>query len=62
MQESTGQKIKPEKDQLNKIKETLKQEYNLNLTDKEVLDCYISLFYLGRAIFKFNSQKGGRNG
>lgn len=58
MQESTGQKLKPKKEQLNKIKEVLKQDYNLNLSDKEVLDCYISLFYLGRAIFRFNQQKG----
>lgn len=58
MQEATGQKLKPKKEQLNKIKEVLNRDYNLNLTDKEVLDCYISLFYLGRAIFRFNQQKG----
>jgi len=57
MQEEKGLKLKPKKVQLNKIKETLQAEYNLNLTDKEVLDCYISLFYLGRAIFNFNLQK-----
>lgn len=58
MQEASGQKLKLKKEQLNKIKEVLKQNYNLNLSDKEVLDCYISLFYLGRAIFNFNLQKG----
>jgi hypothetical protein len=58
MQEASGQKLKPQKEQLNKIKEVLKQDYNLNLSDKEVLDCYISFFYLGRAIFRFNQQKG----
>jgi hypothetical protein len=58
MQEANGQKLKPKKEQLNKIKEVLKQNYDLNLSDKEALDCYISLFYLGRAIFRFNQQKG----
>ena len=58
MQETDGQKLKPKKEQLIKIKEVLKQDYNLTLSDKEVLDCYISLFYLGRAIFRFNQQKG----
>ncbi len=58
MQEASGQKLKPKKEQLNKIKEVFNQDYNLNLSDKEVLDCYISFFYLGRAIFNFNLQKG----
>ena len=38
MQEASGQKLKPKKEQLNKIKEVLNQDYNLNLSDKEVLD------------------------
>ena len=58
MQEASEHKLKPKKEQLNRIKEVLKQDYGLNLSDKETLDCYISLFYLGRAIFRFNQQKG----
>lgn len=62
MDKTIGSGLKPKTEQLNKIRQTLKQDCDLNLTDKEALDCYIALFYLGRAIFRFNSQKGDKNG
>lgn len=61
MDKAIGRDIKPEKDQLNKIKTTFEEKYQITVSDKDALDCYIALFYLGRAIFKFNTQKGVDN-
>jgi|GEM_PF-1555472 len=61
MQAGNGQKIKPDKEHLSKIKKTFEEKYQVTVTDKDVLECYIALFYLGRAIFKFNTQKGVDN-
>jgi len=60
MDKPTGE-LNPEKKQLNKIKKTFQDKYNITVSDKDALECYISLFYLGRAIFKFNTQKGVTN-
>lgn len=50
--------VKPQQEQLNKIKKTFEEKYKVTVTDKDALECYIALFYLGRAIFMFNTQKG----
>ena len=60
MDKTTGE-IKPEKEQLNKIKKTFEEKYKVTVSDKDALECYIALFYLGRAIFKFHTQKGVTN-
>ena len=56
--------IKPETKQLNKIKKTFEEKYNITVSDKDALECYISLFYLGRAIFKYDKliNEGGVDG
>lgn len=60
MDKTTGE-VKPEKEQLNKIKKTFEEKFKVTVSDKDTLECYIALFYLGRAIFKFNTQKGVTN-
>lgn len=60
MDKTTGE-VKPEKEQLNKIKKTFEEKYKATVSDEDALECYIALFYLGRAIFKFNNQKGVTN-
>ncbi len=60
MDKTTGE-VKPEKEQLNKIKKTFEEKYKVAVSGKEALECYIALFYLGRAIFKFHTQKGVTN-
>lgn len=61
MLNSRAQKIKPQKQSLNNIKKSFKENYQIDISDKEALECYISLFYLGRAIYKFNCPKGGKH-
>jgi len=53
--------IKPKSNHLNIIKKSFKENYHIDISDKEALECFISLFYLGRAIYKFNCLKGGKH-
>jgi len=53
--------VKPQSKHLNTIKKSFKENYQIDISDKEALECFISLFYLGRAIYKFNCPKGDKN-
>lgn len=39
------------------VKTYFETKLQRNLTDKELSECVQSLYYLGRAIYKFNLQK-----
>lgn len=46
-----------------KVTEYFEKKLYRKLTDAEILECIQSLYYLGRAIYKFNLQKQGiKNG
>jgi hypothetical protein len=42
-----------------KVTEYYEQKLNRKLTEAEVEECLLSLFYLGRAIYKYNLFKQG---
>lgn len=44
-----------------KVTEYFEKKLNRKLSDAEILECIQSLYYLGRAIYKFNLQKQGAN-
>jgi len=44
-----------------KVTEYFESKLNRKLTEAEILECIQSLYYLGRAIYKFNLQKQGAN-
>lgn len=44
------------------VKTYFENKLNHPLTEAELSECLLSLFYLGRAIYKFNIQTGGKNG
>jgi len=48
------------KEQLNNLKKFLYEEYGLNLTDKEVFECYESLYYLAKSIIAYEKYKKGK--
>jgi hypothetical protein len=45
-----------------KVIEYFEQKINRKLSEAEIQECSQSLFYLGRAIYKYNLQKGVPNG
>ena len=49
-------------DQKNKIQQYFKEAFNRELSDAEVEEIHQSLFYLGRAIARFERRKHERNG
>lgn len=44
-----------------KVTKYFEKQLNRKLTEAEILECVQSLYYLGRAIYKFNLQKQGAN-
>lgn len=45
-----------------KVTEYFEKKLKRKLTDAEILECVQSLFYLGRAIYKYNVIEGSRDG
>lgn len=44
------------------VKTYFENKLNHQLTEAELSECLLFLFYLGRAIYKFNIQTGSKNG
>jgi hypothetical protein len=47
----------PDTKNTKEVKTYFETKLQRNLTDKELSECIQSLYYLGRAIYKFNLQK-----
>jgi len=52
----------PEQEQLNRLKKIYEARFNRVLSDAEVLEIKTSLFYLGRAIARYERRHRERNG
>ena len=47
--------IKPTIEDIDQIKTFFKEKYGVLLTDNEAKEVYISLFYLGKALYRYNN-------
>ncbi len=47
--------IKPTTEDIEQIKTFFKERYGVLLTDEEAKEAFISLYYLGKALYRYNN-------
>ena len=47
--------IKPTTEDIEQIKVFFKQKYDVSLTDEEAKEVYFSLYYLGKALYRYQN-------